>query len=391
MKGIVSHLSYCRRNLADRQTFFDNFTGEFQSMQNKLIEIIKRIGPHLLFWAGVVSVYYRNAQIREWTEHFWEYMGWVLPVDIAAVYFAAYLLIPYFLLRKRYTTFLILFLISNAFFVLLENGIYHYIVNPYMEKVYDQPFFYLPRIWSIILGMDVYVFLFCGIQLYRYWVRDQKKQSELIQQSLSSELALLRSQINPHFLFNTLNNIDLLVFKDQQKASDSIVKLSELMRYMLYEANSESVPLYKEVQYLESMVDLIRLRVKDPNFIQFEVNGNPQGKMIPPMLLVPFVENAYKHGKKTGQAPGISIKLEIGKVYYQLYVFNRKDTGHVEAKDFTGGIGLNNVKRRLDLLYPNEYKLDIKDELQSFEVSLRLPIGRSIEEAKTIALPTKTT
>ncbi|NRB48559.1 MAG: histidine kinase [Saprospiraceae bacterium] len=360
-------------------------------MQNKLIEIIKRIGPHLLFWAGVVSVYYRNAQIREWTEHFWEYMGWVLPVDIAAVYFAAYLLIPYFLLRKRYTTFLILFLISNAFFVLLENGIYHYIVNPYMEKVYDQPFFYLPRIWSIILGMDVYVFLFCGIQLYRYWVRDQKKQSELIQQSLSSELALLRSQINPHFLFNTLNNIDLLVFKDQQKASDSIVKLSEIMRYMLYEANTESVPLYKEVQYLESMVDLIRLRVKDPNFIQFEVNGNPQGKMIPPMLLVPFVENAYKHGKKTGQAPGISIKLEIGKVYYQLYVFNRKDTGHVEAKDFTGGIGLNNVKRRLDLLYPNEYKLDIKDELQSFEVSLRLPIGRSIEEAKTIALPTKTT
>ncbi len=353
-------------------------------MQNKLIDILKRVGPHLLFWAGVVSVYYRNAQIREWTEHFWEYMGWILPVDIAAVYFAAYLLIPTFLLRKRYTTFLILFLLSNAFFVLLENGIYHFLVNPIMEKGYDLPFFYLPRIWSIILGMDVYVFLFCGIQVYRYWVRDQKKQSELIQQSLSSELALLRSQINPHFLFNTLNNIDLLVFKDQQKASDSIVKLSEIMRYMLYEANTESVPLYKEVQYLESMVDLIRLRVKDPDFIQFEVNGNTTGKMIPPMLLVPFVENAYKHGKKTGQAPGISIKLDIESEHYQLYVFNRKDTGHVEAKDLTGGIGLNNVQRRLDLLYPGQYELVINDELQSFEVSLRLPIGRTMAETKVL-------
>ena len=166
----------------------------------------------------------------------------------------------------------------------------------------------------------------------------------------------------------------------QQRYVDSIVKLSEIMRYMLYEANTESVPLYKEIQYLESMIDLIRLRVKDPNFIQFEINGNPHGKMIPPMLLVPFVENAYKHGKKTGKAPGISIKLDIEAQHYQLYVFNRKDTGHVEAKDFTGGIGLNNVKRRLDLLYPEQYELVIHDEQKSFEVSLRLPVRQTLAE-----------
>lgn len=96
------------------------------------------------------------------------------------------------------------------------------------------------------------------------------------------------------------------------------------------------------------------------------------------MLLVPFVENAYKHGKKTGKAPGISIKLDIGEQFYQLYVFNRKDTGHVEAKDFTGGIGLNNVQRRLALLYPDQHELIIKDEQHSFEVSLRLPIGKTM-------------
>ncbi|MEZ5038665.1 MAG: histidine kinase [Saprospiraceae bacterium] len=343
-------------------------------MQERIISIIKRVGPHLLFWVGVLLVYYRNAQIRNWTAHYWTSMGWILPVDIAAVYFTAYFLVPRYLLQKKYSTFLILFFLSNTFFVLLENAIYHFYVNPTLYEGYDRPFFFLPTIWNIILGMDIYVFLFCGIQLYQYWIRDQKKQSELIQQSLSSELALLRSQINPHFLFNTLNNIDLLVFKNQQKASDSIVKLSEIMRYMLYEANTESVPLYKELQYLESMIDLIRLRVKDPAFIAFEVSGDTNGKMISPMLLVPFVENAYKHGKKTGKAPGISIKLNITNSHYEFYVFNRKDTGYVEAKDFTGGIGLSNVKRRLALLYPDKHELNIKESNDTFEVFLSLPI-----------------
>lgn len=357
-------------------------------MQQRLIKIVKRVGPHLLFWVAVLLIYYQNSQIQDWKRYYWSTMGWILPVDIAAVYFTAYYLVPRYLLQKRYMTFLLLFFVSNAFFILLENAIYHFHLNPLHYENYDKPFFFLPSIWRITLGMDVYVFLFSGIQLYRYWVRDQKKQSELIQQSLSSELALLRSQINPHFLFNTLNNIDLLVFKDQQKASDSIVKLSEIMRYMLYEANTESVPLYKEIQYLESMIDLIRLRLKDPAFIAFEVAGDAHGKMIPPMMLVPFVENAYKHGKKTGKAPGITIKLNISPTHYQLYVFNRKDTGHLEAKDFTGGIGLNNVKRRLALLYPNRHELNIQDTPDAFEVDLLIPIGEPI--AKDLGAPTYT-
>lgn len=347
--------------------------------------MLRRIAIHILFWFVICVIYYKNVQIRGIEEHYWEFMAWAMPIDWMAVYFTAYFLVPRFLMRKKYVLFFTLVLVSAFSFISLERLLQFKFLFP---KIYpaglEDPFFFLPEIWYTFITLYSFVFLFSGVRLYRTWLEDQKKQVELEKQGLDSELALLRSQINPHFLFNTLNNIDSLVFKDQQKASDSIVRLSEIMRYMLYEANTKLVPLEKEIQYLESMVDLLRLRVKDPEFILFDIDGEVEGKMIPPMLLVPFVENAYKHGIKSGVSPGIQIKLIIDAASYHFSVFNRIDSSRKQEKDQTGGIGLSNVRRRLELLYGDAASLEMERENGAFRVELEIPVSSPEGEGEAL-------
>lgn len=332
------------------------------------------VGLHLLFWVVLNMFYYQMIRLEGWEEYYWFYTGWLLPVDLSAVYVTAYFLVPRFLLRKQYKTFAAVFLGSIVFFVLLERAVYYYILYPVLYPPYtERPFFFFSALLSIFMGMYSFVFLFVGIRLFRTWIKDQKRQTELERQSLSSELALLRSQVNPHFLFNTLNNIDSLVFIDQEKASDSIVRLSDIMRYMLYEANTDYVPLDREIHYLKSMIELLRLRLKDPKFISCTVEGNPHGKVIPPMILVPFVENAYKHGRKSGPIPGITIEFVIRPDSYDLKVCNFFDETTNAEKDQVGGIGLTNVRRRLELLYPNQHKFEVRKEGEQFIAWLSIP------------------
>jgi ligand-binding sensor domain-containing protein len=187
-------------------------------------------------------------------------------------------------------------------------------------------------------------------------------------QHQASELALLRNQVNPHFLFNTLNNIYSLVYQKSSEAPEALMKLSDIMRYMLYETASDKVLLEKEIDYLKSFIDLQLLRLKSREFVQFEITGDPSGKIIAPMLLIPFVENAFKHGNKTVLNPGIIIKLDCKPNSLSFYVMNSKRIGG--SKDCVGGIGLTNVKRRLDLIYHDKFSLDILDSENKFEINL---------------------
>lgn len=193
---------------------------------------------------------------------------------------------------------------------------------------------------------------------------------ELASQNQTSELALLRTQVNPHFLFNTLNNIYSLVYQKSPTAPDAVVKLSDIMRYMLYDAVSEKVLLEKEINYLKSFIELQLLRIKNKDFISFEVTGDVNGKLIAPMLLIPFIENAFKHGDKSATNPGITIKLECNQKGIIFEVQNRKNISAM--KDESGGIGLNNVKRRLDLIYPQRYDLEIIEIDERFSVKLEI-------------------
>lgn len=223
---------------------------------------------------------------------------------------------------------------------------------------------------SVISTQSIYAITGTLFRFTIDWFKNSRQQEMLEKQNITNELALLRSQINPHFLFNTLNNIHAFVYRDQDKTAYGIIKLSEIMRYMLYETNSEKVLLEKELKYVQNYIDLQRLRVKNPDYIDIKVEGNIYGKMIPPLLLITFIENAFKHGRKNSPSPGISVllKSEENSMYFEVsnYITQRNDD---ESNEFKG-FGLKNLQRRLDLIYKNEYKLEIVKDNEKYCVKL---------------------
>ncbi|MCX6271402.1 MAG: histidine kinase [Bacteroidetes bacterium] len=204
------------------------------------------------------------------------------------------------------------------------------------------------------------------------WFSTQKIKTELMAQKQNSELALLRTQINPHFLFNTLNNLYSLVYKKSEEAPSVVMKLAEIMRYMLYDANAEKVMLEKEISYLQSFIELQQLRLKTHNFISLDIRGDVNGKLIPPMLLIPFVENAFKHGKKDVTPPGIMISLSVEGNSLEFTISNYCSTNPGSPKDSYQGIGLQNVARRLQLMYPDKHQLTITPCGDKFQVTLHI-------------------
>jgi LytS/YehU family sensor histidine kinase len=201
------------------------------------------------------------------------------------------------------------------------------------------------------------------------------QKSQLERQSLKSELALLRSQINPHFLFNTLNNMHSFVHTDPDKTAFSIIKLSEIMRYMLNESNSEKVLLEQEIEYIKSYIALQNMRFSDKQYVNLEIIGDPDGIEIAPMIFIPFIENAFKHGEKKQTTPSIDIKLEFDKkrIYFEVKNIIRK----IKSDDIEGntGFGLDNLKRRLELAYPDMCSLTITKENNQYITKLNIDLS----------------
>ncbi|MEE1945699.1 histidine kinase [Pedobacter sp. KR3-3] len=220
--------------------------------------------------------------------------------------------------------------------------------------------------FTIYYSLFGIVFFF--IQLSTY---NQKKQHELLLQNRQSELSFLRSQINPHFLFNSLNNVYTLVYQGSDKALGSISKLSELLRYMLYE-KEEWVPLLKEVQYLRNFIDLQLMRYDFKPAYQVKINIPADCTLkIAPLTLIPFVENAFKHGDLRDTAMPLQIELELAGQALNFKVSNKKGNFN---KDETGGIGLENVKKRLDLIYASHQTLHIADSPTQYTIVLQMKL-----------------
>jgi hypothetical protein len=220
-------------------------------------------------------------------------------------------------------------------------------------------------IFIIIFGLSIaYFFL-------KEWSRVEKMRSELAAVQLDTEVKFLKSQVNPHFLFNTLNNLfSMAQKKGNDSLADGISKLSGMMRYMIYESNEDKVPLEKEIEYLEDCIVLNKLRYADNEaVVKFSHPSDTNGVVIAPMLFIPFVENAFKHGILIGQSSEIDISIAITNKYL---IFTCTNTIYRVRKmeQEKGGIGLENVKRRLDLLYPGKYELSTKTDDNRYIVNL---------------------
>ena len=224
----------------------------------------------------------------------------------------------------------------------------------------------------VFYALNTTLFLTCstGLRFMQDWYESQRNKKELEKEKLSSEVAFLKTQINPHFLFNTLNNIYSLSVAKSEKVPEALIKLSGIMRYMLQESDNGKVPLTREVEYITDFIDLQRIRLRNPINLQFNVKGNLEGMVIEPLLLISFVENAFKHGDTNTKDADIIITLEVkdGKVKFTTH----NDKAAQVNTDKTKGIGLSNVKRRLELLYPQKHKLDIIETQDHYYVELML-------------------
>jgi len=219
--------------------------------------------------------------------------------------------------------------------------------------------------------------MFLVIIIYMAFDRNRilvKRQQELEKKSLQSELALLKNQINPHFLFNTLNNIDSLIKSNPDRASATLVELSDMMRYMIYDTNVERVPLKQELVYIENYLDLQKMQFSNPNLVSYEVRGNTEKIAIPPMLFIPFIENAFKHCTNKEKDNAISFIFDINKGRIVFEANNIADKNFMISKDKSSGVGLDIVKRRLEILYPERHTLQIKEDNNLFCVLLEIKL-----------------
>ncbi len=206
------------------------------------------------------------------------------------------------------------------------------------------------------------------------WINSQTEKQELTNQTLQSELKFLKSQINPHFLFNTLNSLYALTLKKSDLAPEIVLKLSEMMRYMLYECNEKSVTLEKEINYLINYLDLEKLRHGKKIDINYNQTGEILNQQIAPLLFIPFIENCFKHGVSHQIASAyVNIDVNVQKDKIDVVIENSKFAVMPGANSRkSGGIGLVNVKRRLDLLYVDNYSLDVIDSPNSYKIQLKL-------------------
>ena len=214
-----------------------------------------------------------------------------------------------------------------------------------------------------------YAFFFC---LGFNWIEKNRQMKELEKQNLQSELALLKNQINPHFLFNTLNNIDSLIKSNPDHASQSLLELSGIMRYMLYETNTNRVFLQKELDYIDDYLKLQKIQYANSQLVDYSVFGNTEGIKVAPMLFIPFIENAFKHCTDKEKEHAIQFSMEITAKQIRFQSKNIANPNHRISKDGTSGVGLDTVKRRLAILYPNKHSLHINEKNNLFCIELNI-------------------
>lgn len=242
---------------------------------------------------------------------------------------------------------------------------------------------------DILNNMDLYFYsMFLALALSTIgkimvdWITQNRKKVTAENESMQSELRFLKSQINPHFLFNTLNSLYALTLKKDDKAPDIVIKLSEMMRYMLYECNEPRVPLKKEINYLKNYLDLERLRQRKGIEIKLDVTGNVSDQMVAPLLLIPFLENSFKHGVNANIKDGfVHARLTVNERSIHFELENSKGSvmpTQVHGNRPSGGIGLVNVRRRLELLYPKAYELNVKETPNTYTVRFDLDLSAGL-------------
>lgn len=341
---------------------------------NKLLSL--KIALHFAYWifiVGFFGLFWGSANDNYEVTFFTELI--LLPGKMLATYIYVYLTIPYLLLKRKYLLFVLASIASLALIALLQRFLVFNFLIPY-NKVFDPtlPFFDIYQIMHLIVDVNTITVLPIGAKLAQVWYENVIASKELERSKLEAELNFLKNQVQPHFLFNTLNNLHGLIVAKSDKAEVLLLKLSDLLRYMLYQTNSNSNLLDSEIRHLKDYIEIEQLRYGNKVDVCFNVYGSLEGREIAPLILLPFVENCFKHGvlRATEQA-WIRIDLSVSQSLIEVIIENSVPT-IIQPSSLIppSGIGLQNVIRRLDIIYSGRYELKVNPSSDVYSVQLKL-------------------
>jgi len=327
---------------------------------------------HILFWAimyldELLSIF---GITENYEPAFQWYMIGSLCLDMLLVYLNFYVLIPQLLQKNKFWLYAILSLLS-VIVVNLANIYTDPLFSEYLEEYTLQDHIsdfiintFLPTL--TLLGTAI------AVKLFKMLLQKELQLQQVENEKLQTELTFLKDQVNPHFLFNALNNIYVQSRKRPKEASESILLLSDLLRYQLYDCAKDKVYLTNEIDYLKNYLELDKMR-RSKAEINFKIHGSAASKLVQPFLFSPFIENVVKHGMSLENESTINILFDITDTQIHFQIENSKPTTPVQHE--AGGIGLGNVKRRLNLLYPDKHSLKIKEEQNTYRVDLKLNIS----------------
>lgn len=338
-----------------------------------------RFVSHILFW--IVAWCFLLVMFGHQYGNYKESLVFVtvmLAVSALTTYYTLYYLIPRFLIKRKY----------GYFFL---YALYGLVISVYIELIFT--FYYVLKItefntllsptsidiFFLIFGTYIIVISASIIKMVKYWYLEKKHSQEINKERIEAELKLLKSQINPHFLFNTLNNIYALALQKSDSTSDAVVKLSKILDYLLYECNDTYVLLEKEIDVIQNYIELEKIRFGDKVQIQFSKNGDFKNLKIAPNLLLPYIENAFKHGvSKLRQAAYLKLDINVSDKKLHFHVENNIKIQDDLLKS-SSGIGLSNVEKRLNLLYKNNFELELNADQNVFKVNLKINLEEKNE------------
>ena len=330
---------------------------------------------HALFWFVSIALYtivYGTHDGRYFDQL--KINALTLPIKMSATYLVMYVLLPQFLYKRKYLSFFSLFGASAVVFSTID----WFVIERFALSYYypnTQAILSISFTYHILIGIiHIYpiVIAASAVKIVQLWFTNLETTKQLEKDKIEAELKFLKAQINPHFLFNTLNNLYALTLKKSDEAPRVVLKLSELLDYMLYEGSSNMVSIDNEVKHLQSYIELEKLRYGTRLTFEQHYEGNFNGKYIAPMIIIPFIENSFKHGASSNcPKPTIKLSLKISNNQLEFNLFNNKGIRSTN-KTSSEGIGLNNVKRRLELQYQGAYDLKIDEQEDSYSVKLKI-------------------
>lgn len=345
-------------------------------MENKLPIFFRyRVLWHILFWVSVYLMYVIT---------FGGYMGnyyeeiinnlVLMPARIVFTYILIYWILPLAIQQKKFLLFtflaiihLIIFAIAIWLTLRLSN------LFPEMHDYSKLAIIYPVKVLNTLMWNSVIPIFAVTVVIFKKWYIDEVQKKKLTKEKLEAELGFLKSQIHPHFLFNTLNNLYALTLIKSEQTPDVVLKLSGLLDYMIYKSNDKFVPLDKELEILGNYIDLEKLRYNNRLDFDYQIQGEAGSHKIAPLIMLPFIENSFKHGASNDRTkPKIRIEIKINNHCLTLNVVNSVRGEKKKDESLCEGIGLKNVQRRLDLIYPEMYKLEIDKSEKEFNVKLEI-------------------